>query len=206
MRVNFERVVKQGILSKKGSILGLYNNECLVYLEKGTSSAGPVLKYGPKRKPVAYNVDLNNSIAIALLRTPGSKTKFQIVTPDGKLKFKAMNSQEREQWLSALAKEVGVAISDEKNVTIDAKSKKKPSDKHDTALRRLQEESPSPTLSQINDLLLEHENMLHAKIGQSQESYERYSQDMSSLESELEKKYRERFTKMKNSSEAFLQH
>ena len=58
----------------------------------------------------------------------------------------------------------------------------------------------SPTLSQINDLLLEHENMLHIKIDQSQTSYERYSQDMLVLETELEKKYKDKFGKMKSSS------
>ena len=64
----------------------------------------------------------------------------------------------------------------------------------------------SPTLSQINDLLLEHENMLHIKIDQSQTSYERYSQDMLVLETELEKKYKDKFGKMKSSSQEFLQH
>ncbi len=34
LRVNFENVVKQGILTMKGKILRLYNNECMFYLEK----------------------------------------------------------------------------------------------------------------------------------------------------------------------------
>lgn len=49
-------------------------------------------------------------------------------------------------------------------------------------------------------MLLEHENMLHIKIDQSQTSYERYSQDMLVLETELEKKYKDKFGKMKSSS------
>ena len=38
LRVNFENVVKQGVLSKKGSILRLYNSECMVYLERRAES------------------------------------------------------------------------------------------------------------------------------------------------------------------------
>lgn len=61
-------------------------------------------------------------------------------------------------------------------------------------------EAPSPTLSQINDLLLEHESLLHKKIDQSQAVYERYSQDMLALEDVLEKKHKDKFTRMKASS------
>lgn len=50
------------------------------------------------------------------MRVPGSKTKFQIVTPEMKLKFKAANADEREQWLQALSKEIEVAVNDEVNV------------------------------------------------------------------------------------------
>ena len=64
LRVNFENVVKQGILTMKGKILRLYNNECIFYLEKSRKIAvdgstndfqmpdGPYLKYGPKKKSV----------------------------------------------------------------------------------------------------------------------------------------------------------
>ena len=56
LRVKFENVVKQGPMFKKGSILKLYNNECMFYLEKASLSEGivlgPYLKYGPKKKSV----------------------------------------------------------------------------------------------------------------------------------------------------------
>jgi hypothetical protein len=65
LRVNFELVVKQGVLNKKGSILRLYNNECIFYLEKRQenhsllgSSGGPFLKYGPKKKALSHCIDL----------------------------------------------------------------------------------------------------------------------------------------------------
>lgn len=58
LRVNFENVVKQGLLYKKGNILRLYNNECMFYLEKRREGYGPYLKYGPKRKNLTTCVDL----------------------------------------------------------------------------------------------------------------------------------------------------
>jgi len=50
--INFERVLKQGMLTKKGGILGLYNYECMAYLEKASDNSSPCLKFGPKRKAV----------------------------------------------------------------------------------------------------------------------------------------------------------
>jgi hypothetical protein len=51
--VNFENVVKQGILCTKGKILRLYNTEVMVYLEGARSSEDvPIMKYGPKKKSV----------------------------------------------------------------------------------------------------------------------------------------------------------
>lgn len=58
LRVNFENVVKQGLLYKKGTILRLYNNECMFYLEKRRDGLGPYLKFGPKKKSVSTCVDL----------------------------------------------------------------------------------------------------------------------------------------------------
>lgn len=76
----------------------LYNNECTFYLERRAESIeggitfGPYLKYGPKRKPVQACIDLSmssNDSRVELIKSPGSKTKFQIVTPDAILKLKA---------------------------------------------------------------------------------------------------------------------
>jgi hypothetical protein len=58
IRVNFENVVKQGLLYKKGTILRLYNNECMFYLERRRDGFGPYLKFGPKRKSLTTCVDL----------------------------------------------------------------------------------------------------------------------------------------------------
>ncbi len=62
LRVNFENVVKQGLICKKGTILRLYNNECMFYLEKRRDGAGPYLKYGPKKKSVTTCIDLGSSL------------------------------------------------------------------------------------------------------------------------------------------------
>ena len=113
LRVNFENVLKQGILSKKGSILRLYNNECMFYLEKrvdGCPPVGPFLKFGPKKKPLTTCVDLGPSPngRVRLQRVNGSRTKFQIITNDQTLKLKAGSNQEREQWMQALSLEIGI--------------------------------------------------------------------------------------------------
>lgn len=99
LRVKFENVIKQGPLYKKGSILKLYNNECMFYLERaqtvtesGTQTeCGPFLKYGPKKKSIAACIDLTQR-NLYVIRVAGSKTKFQLLTPEQRLKLKAPNT------------------------------------------------------------------------------------------------------------------
>ena len=90
LRVNFENVVKQGLLCTKGKILGLYNNEGMFYLEKSrplmTETGnervdGPYIKYGPKKKSIQFSLDLtpyNPKMPLIILKVAGSKNKFQI--------------------------------------------------------------------------------------------------------------------------------
>ena len=58
--MNFENVVKQGILFKRGNLLKMYSNQYLFYLEKRNevTGQGPFLKYGRKGKSVNQMVDL----------------------------------------------------------------------------------------------------------------------------------------------------
>ncbi|TNV84335.1 hypothetical protein FGO68_gene13644 [Halteria grandinella] len=120
MRVKFENVIKQGPLYKKGSILKLYNNECMFYLEKAQNfegtEVGPYLKYGPKKKPISACLDLTQR-ALYVIRVAGSKTKLQLVTPELRLKLKAPNSQEREAWLECIARETRVQITNDVQVS-----------------------------------------------------------------------------------------
>ena len=99
----------------KGSILGLYTNECLFYLERrievGDGFIGPFLKYGQKRKPVNTTVDLSYSgptvkERVHIIKVNGSKTKFRIITPETILKLKASSDHDREEWILALTKEI----------------------------------------------------------------------------------------------------
>lgn len=97
LRLRFENVIRQGVLTKKGTILKLYNNECMFYLEKkgevkeGSGLfAGPFLKYGHKKKQVSHSIDLGSQ-SVRVIRVPNNKTKFQIVTHDQKLKLKALS-------------------------------------------------------------------------------------------------------------------
>jgi len=46
-----------------------------------------------------------------LVRTPGSRTKFKVITPDNiKLRLKAPTSEERDEWISVITKEVKEAL------------------------------------------------------------------------------------------------
>jgi hypothetical protein len=58
LRVNFDQVVKSGLLYKKGDILRLYNKQYLFYLERRNNDSGPYLKFGPKGKNVDHFIDL----------------------------------------------------------------------------------------------------------------------------------------------------
>ena len=60
LRVNFENVIKQGLLFKKGEMLKMYSNLYHFYLEKRDEGLGigPLLKYGRKGKKVNYFIDL----------------------------------------------------------------------------------------------------------------------------------------------------
>jgi hypothetical protein len=55
----------------------------------------------------------------------------------------------------------------------------------------------SPSLTKITEILHEHESKLHTQIDFSQQAYERFSQEMLALGSDLsDKKQRERFSKL----------
>lgn len=115
LRVNFENVVKQGILCTKGKILGLYNNEGMFYLEKSRQIMtetgnervdGPYIKYGPKKKSIQFSLDLtpyNPKMPLTILKVAGSKNKFQIFEGEQlKIKLKASGEKEREEWINCI--------------------------------------------------------------------------------------------------------
>jgi hypothetical protein len=147
---------------------------------------------------------------VFLIRTPGSLKKFKILTPETKLNLKANTQAEREEWISKIAEEVREGVGEEGAVVQNDDGGANPAEdgmiSTSKKKRLLDAEAPSPTLSQINDLLLEHESRLHKKIDQSQAVYERYALDMVALEDDLEKKHRDKFSRMKASSQEFLQH
>jgi hypothetical protein len=115
LRVNFENVVKQGLLCTKGKILGLYNNEGMFYLEKSRQIMtetgnervdGPYIKYGPKKKSIQFSLDLtpyNPKMPLTILKVAGSKNKFQIFEGEQlKIKLKASGEKEREEWINCI--------------------------------------------------------------------------------------------------------
>ncbi len=115
LRVNFENVVKQGMLCTKGKILGLYNNEGMFYLEKSRQIMtetgnervdGPYIKYGPKKKSIQFSLDLtpyNPKMPLTILKVAGSKNKFQIFEGEQlKIKLKASGEKEREDWINCI--------------------------------------------------------------------------------------------------------
>ena len=50
---------------------------------------------------------------VFLVRTPGSRTKFKILTPETQLRLKAGNQKERDEWISKIAEVVREAAGDE---------------------------------------------------------------------------------------------
>lgn len=90
LRVNFENVVKQGLLYKRGNLLKMYSNQYHFYLEKRDEikGTGPYLKYGRKGKNVSYVIDLSfknvegtdAENGIMALREHDSRTKFRVIT------------------------------------------------------------------------------------------------------------------------------
>lgn len=65
LRVNFENIVKQGMLYQKTLLLKRYKKQYMFYLEKkdDLSGAGPFLKYGRKGKPISAVIDLSIKLA-----------------------------------------------------------------------------------------------------------------------------------------------
>lgn len=60
------------------------------------------------------------------------------------------------------------------------------------------------SISQITELLLKYEERLKSKREESQVAYEKFTSDMIVIESELDKKMKEKFGRMKTSAHGFL--
>jgi peptide subunit release factor RF-3 len=58
----------------------------------------------------------------------------------------------------------------------------------------------------VTDLLLKYEERLKAKREESQVSYERFTSELFAMESEVDKKHRDRYQKMKAHAKDFLHH
>ena len=61
LRINFENVIKQGLLYKRGNLLKMYSNQYHFYLEKRdeVKFVGPYLKFSRKGKNVSSVIDLS---------------------------------------------------------------------------------------------------------------------------------------------------
>lgn len=60
------------------------------------------------------------------------------------------------------------------------------------------------TIRQITEHLQKYQDSLAQKIDSSQVSYEKFSTELSLIESELEKKQKEKFSKMKACAQEFI--
>jgi peptide subunit release factor RF-3 len=58
----------------------------------------------------------------------------------------------------------------------------------------------------VTDLLLKYEERLKAKREESQVAYERFTSELFAMESEVDKKHRDRYQKMKAHAKDFLHH
>jgi len=92
--VHPEKVVKKGIMFKKGNIFKRYKEEYIFYLEEPN-----FLKSGKKGKPLSNCVD----IRLAKIKiSPESTTKFKLTTPKVNLALKCESAKEREDWTKAI--------------------------------------------------------------------------------------------------------
>lgn len=108
----------------------------MFYLEKRRENVGPLLKYGPKRKPVQTVIDLGaDGGLVHISRQDGSRTKFKLVMPDGsEMKLKATSPEEREDWIKILYSEIGedkAIIQNSNGKLVSGLKEKKKKDKHD---------------------------------------------------------------------------
>ena len=157
--------------------------------------------------------------------TGKSKRKFKIVTQETTLYLKGETPEDRDTWIQFLVHETqgGNAaalqqyLGDEKtNIIVsgqleeESKGQKKtskevtsPKNNRDEPLAfrmfaASQENQNEPTISQISDLLNKYEERLKSKRDESQLAYEKFSSELLVLESDLDKKQKEKFSKMKN--------
>jgi hypothetical protein len=89
-----EKVVKKGLLFKKGNIFKRYKDEYLFYIEEPK-----FLKSGKIGKPLSKCIDLT----LARIKiNPDSRTKFKISTPKVTLALKAESAKVRDEWVQSI--------------------------------------------------------------------------------------------------------
>jgi hypothetical protein len=107
-RVNFERVIRQGLLYKRGTLLKMYSNQYHFYLESRDElrNRGPYLKFGRKGKAINSLIDLSaqesNGVLNGIMALKQAGAKFKIITSTQTLHLKADNRQERDKWIEAI--------------------------------------------------------------------------------------------------------
>ena len=93
--VNSDKVIKKGLLIKKGGLFNRYKDQYMFYLEEPS-----LLKYGKRDKPLVGCIDLSEA-QLAISRD--STTKFKVTGRSLKtkvtLKLKAADFNERKDWL-----------------------------------------------------------------------------------------------------------
>ena len=93
------KIVKKGLLYKKGNLFKRYKDQYLFYLEDPC-----YLKYGKKDKPLSSYVDLTQA---SIQVNNKNKTKFKVVTPKNTVSLRAESASEREQWITAIKSLIG---------------------------------------------------------------------------------------------------
>ena len=74
LRVNFENVVKQGVLKRKSYLFGMYVSKYMFYLERGEEEqlyfSPPLLKYGKTGQNINGYLELANPTPSAAADLP----------------------------------------------------------------------------------------------------------------------------------------
>lgn len=220
-RVEITNVVKQGILYQRTAVLKRFKKAYMFYLEKmdEDKSVGPLLKYGQKGKPLKHTLDLSQKPVeqtdgqngVIVLRVQGSKRKFKIITEDCTLSLKAETPEEREDWIQHLMHETAAAlgVAGFATSTMIGEVEEAVDSGHEGGLPPAANfknltSIQQPSIRQIAELLQRYEDKLNAKIEASQDTYQKFASDLAIIESELEKKHKDKVGRLKTSAQEFI--
>jgi len=157
----------------EGQIL-LYSPFIFAYRKKDFQIEGLFLLYGKnKSKGLKKSVDLTKA---KLLIDSKSTRKFKLISPDHKLRFRAMKAEQRDEivkFIEPMCKEADdVKVSRFSIPIFHSRGKKKPTGK---GAIEAQNGHSGPTLNQLAEMISDKHSSLNKNIELVQEHYNAFS-------------------------------